>query len=206
VAEFKLTKNALREQQVLKGQLERYLPTLQLKKAMLQSEINEVRAEILQLQEAYHKKRLDVSQFSGLFSENIGYDMTSAVKVDKVKKRYENVAGVDLPFFEGVTFMPFEYPLFTTPAWLDPALLNLREMVTALVQVLVAEEKKAALEKEFREVSIRVNLFEKNLIPKAKEYIRRIKIFLEDQQLGAVGQAKVAKAKILKKKALKAVS
>ena len=203
MAEFKLTKNALREQQLMKGQLERYLPTLQLKKAMLQSEINEVRTEILQLQEMYHQQRLDVSQFSALFSERVGYDLTAAARVDKIKKRYENVAGVDLPFFEEVTFAPFDYPLFSTPSWLDPALLKLREMVEALVKVSVAEEKKAALEKELREVSIRVNLFEKNLIPKAKEYIRRIKIFLEDQQLGAVGQAKVAKKKILKKKASK---
>lgn len=203
MADVKLTKNALREQQLMKGQLERYLPTLQLKKAMLQSEINEVRVEIFQLKEMYQNKRLDVSEFSALFSEKIGYDLTLGAKIEKIQKRYENIAGVDLPFFEDVIFAPFEYSLFTTPAWLDAALLNLREMVKALVKVSIAEEKKEALEKELREVSIRVNLFEKNLIPKAKEYIRRIKIFLEDQQLGAVGQAKVAKAKILKKKAAK---
>lgn len=203
MAEFKLTKNALREQQLMKAQLERYLPTLQLKKAMLQSEINEARIEILRLEEAYHQKRLDVSQSSALFSEKLGYDLTLAAKIEKIEKRYENVAGVELPFFEDVIFAPFDYPLFSTPAWLDSALFLLRDMAKSLAEVMVAEEKKSALEKEFREVSIRVNLFEKNLIPKAKEHIRRIKIFLEDQQLGAVGQAKVAKAKILKKKALK---
>jgi V/A-type H+-transporting ATPase subunit D len=45
-------------------------------------------------------------------------------------------------------------------------------------------------------VSIRVNLFEKVLIPRAQENIKKIRIFLGDQQLSAVAQAKVAKLKI----------
>ncbi len=43
MAEIKLTKNELRSQQNLLAQLEKYLPTLQLKKAMLQSEVSEAR-------------------------------------------------------------------------------------------------------------------------------------------------------------------
>ena len=45
-------------------------------------------------------------------------------------------------------------------------------------------------------MSIRVNLFEKILIPRALRNIKKIKVFLGDQQLAAVSQAKVAKAKI----------
>ncbi|HEY5259666.1 MAG TPA: V-type ATP synthase subunit D, partial [Rhabdochlamydiaceae bacterium] len=55
--------------------------------------------------------------------------------------------------------------------------------------------------KELRDVSIRVNLFEKILIPRAQGNIRKIKIFLGDQQLAAVCQAKVAKQKILEREA-----
>ena len=46
MAEVKLTKNELRGQQVRLTQLRKYLPTLQLKKAMLQSEVNEVKNKI----------------------------------------------------------------------------------------------------------------------------------------------------------------
>jgi V/A-type H+-transporting ATPase subunit D len=60
----------------------------------------------------------------------------------------------------------------------------------------VTNEQRQALEKEWREVSIRVNLFEKILIPRAVENIRKIKVFLGDQQLAAVSRAKVAKTKI----------
>lgn len=203
MADVKLTKNELRLQQVRYAQLQKYLPTLQLKKAMLQTEVNEVRAEILDLEEAFHQRRLIVSNSSSLLSQSIGLDLTQAAKVEKIKKKYENVAGVDIPIFEGILFTSFEYPLFSSPVWLDAAVVDLREMAIARAKVLVAEEKKDALEKELRGVSIRVNLFEKNLIPKAIQNIKKIKVFLGDQQLAAVGQAKVAKTKIEQKKRAK---
>jgi V/A-type H+-transporting ATPase subunit D len=40
-----------------------------------------------------------------------------------------------------------------------------------------------------------VNLFEKVKIPEARDNIRRIRIFLGDQQTAAVARAKLAKAK-----------
>ena len=200
MAEVKLTKTELRTQQVRLAQLKKYLPTLQLKKAMLQAEVNEVRAEIISLEEGYHTMRLTVSHSSSLLSERIGIDITQAAKIERLEKKYENIAGVDVPTLEQVVFLPFDYPLFTTPTWLDAVVRDLRKMAIARAEVLVAEEKKAALEKELREVSIRVNLFEKNLIPKATQNIKRIKVFLGDQELAAVAQAKVAKEKIEERK------
>lgn len=200
MAQVKLTKTELRTQQVRLDQLAKYLPTLQLKKAMLQTEVSEVRTEILRLEEAFHEARLTATHSGGLLSERVGLDLTNAAKIAHIDKEYENIAGVDIPAFKGVTFEPFDYPLFSTPAWLDAAVAELRLMMIARVKVSIAEEKKAALEKDLREVSIRVNLFEKNLIPKSKYYIKRIKIFLGDQEVAAVGQAKVAKAKIEQRK------
>ena len=198
--QVKLTKNALRAQQIRLNQLEKYLPTLQLKKAMLQTEVNEVRVEILSLEEEFHDTRLSATHSGGLLNERIGLNLTLAAKVARIDKEYENIAGVDIPIFKGVDFEPFDYPLFSTPAWLDSLVAELREMARARVKVIIAEEKKAALEKELREVSIRVNLFEKNLIPRAQQNIKKIKVFLGDQELAAVGQAKVAKIKIEKRK------
>lgn len=200
MAEVKLTKNELRSQQLRLNQLEKYLPTLQLKKAMLQSEVNEVRVEIAQLEENFEEKRLTATHSGGLLNEHVGLDLTHAAKIAHVDKEYENIAGVDIPIYKAVEFDPFDYPLFSTPAWLDAAVFELREMAIARVKVLIAEEKKAALEKELREVSIRVNLFEKNLIPRSKQNIKRIKVYLGDQELAAVGQAKMAKAKIEQRK------
>ena len=199
MGEIKLTKTALRDQQSRLNQLERYLPTLQLKKSMLQIEVNNVRAELLSLEERFNEKRLNVTLFGKLFSMHFGINVSQAVKVDHVEKEYENIAGIEIPRLKGLVFAPFEYSLFDTPPWLDFAIEELKGMLLAKSEVLIADEKRHALEKELREVSIRLNLFEKSLIPRAKSNIKKIKVFLCDQELAAVGQAKVAKSKIEKR-------
>lgn len=196
MAEVKLTKNELRDQQTRLAQLEKYLPTLQLKKAMLQAEVQETRQEIHRLELLLEKKQKEVNGFSSLLATKISIDPMQAVRVKSLAKRYENIAGVEVPYFEGIEFEDFTYSLFETPPWVDSAILGLRSLVEICERIKITNEQKQALEKEWREVSIRVNLFEKILIPRAIENIRTIKVFLGDQQLAAVSRAKVAKAKI----------
>lgn len=200
MAEIKLTKNELRSQQKKLGQLQKYLPTLQLKKAMLQAEVNEVRAEIDNLRLRYRNTKEFVDTYSTLLSDTESIDLQDAADIKEVRKYYENIAGVDVPYFEGVEFVEFSYMLFEAPPWVDGAITGLRKVAEAKAEVAVAEEKKEALERELREVSIRVNLFEKVLIPRALKNIKKIKVFLGDQELAAVSQAKVAKTKIEKNK------
>jgi V/A-type H+-transporting ATPase subunit D len=200
MAEIKLTKNELRSQQNRLNQLEKYLPTLQLKKAMLQAEVSEARVEIAKCEEEYDRQHQQVELYSPLLAEKITIDLTDSVKIVKVDRRYENIAGVEVPYFEGIEFADFSYNLFETPPWIDPVVKGLRGLAEANVRIKIAREKKTALEKELREVSIRVNLFEKILIPRARNNIKKIKVFLGDQQLAAVSRAKVAKVKIEQRK------
>lgn len=197
MAEIKLTKSELRVQQNRLLQLQRYLPTLQLKKAMLQGEVLQARNEISALEEQYQKLYTALEGYSALLSVRTDVDMKQATHIAEVRKRYENIAGVEVPLFESVVFVPFTYSLFLSPPWLDTVIQALRELTVSHQKREVAIEKKVALEKELREVSIRVNLFEKILIPRAIKNIKKIKVFLGDQQLAAVSQAKVAKAKII---------
>ncbi|KIC74745.1 V-type ATP synthase subunit D [Neochlamydia sp. EPS4] len=196
MAEFKLTKNELRMQQNKLAQLQKYLPTLQLKKAMLQIEVNEARSEILKLEHHYHSLRLEVKSYAELLSDKSEIDPMGAANILAIHKHYENIAGVEVPYFEGIDFADFHYSLFDTPPWLDGVVLGVRGLAEAQVKIDIAQEKKAALENELREVAIRVNLFEKILIPRALSNIKKIKVFLGDQLLAAVSRAKVAKSKI----------
>lgn len=196
MAEIKLTKNELRDQQMKLAQLEKYLPTLQLKKAMLQAEVQETRQEIQKLEKQLGQKRQEVDVFSALLATRTTIDPLQAVRIKQVSRRYENIAGVEVPYFEGIEFEEFSYSLFETAPWVDAAILGLRALAQLREQIKITNEQRTALEKELREVSIRVNLFEKILIPRAIENIRTIKVFLGDQQLAAVSRAKVAKAKI----------
>lgn len=196
MAEVKLTKNELRDQQTHLAQLEKYLPTLQLKKAMLQAEVHEVRQEIARLEKIRDEKRAQVDEFAALLATKTSIDPLQAVKIKKLSKHYENIAGVEVPYYDGIEFEEFTYSLFETPPWVDAAVVELRALAEVREHVKVAYEQREALEKEWREVSIRVNLFEKILIPRAVENIRMIKVFLGDQLLAAVSRAKVAKTKI----------
>ncbi len=196
MADIKLTKTELRDQQMRLAQLEKYLPTLKLKKAMLQAEVQEIKQEIDRLEQLLVQKRKQAEEYSILLATKISIDPTQAVKIKKINKHYENIAGVEVPYFEGLEFEDFSYSLFETPPWIDAAIVGLRVLVEVGAHIKVIEEQKQALENELREVSIRVNLFEKILIPRAQQNIKKIKVFLGDQQLAAVSQAKVAKAKI----------
>ncbi len=201
MAQVKLTKTQLRIEQVKLGRLRKYLPTLQLKKALLQIEVNQAQSEIEQLLSEFSIAEERVSQYASLFTEQRATDLFAAVAIKEVERVQENIAGIDVPYFKGITFEPPSYSLFDTPVWFESAILGVKHLVTIREKIRVVEEKKQALEKELKEVSIRVNLFEKILIPRALFDIKKIKIFLGDQQLAAVSQAKVAKKKILQRNA-----
>lgn len=204
--EIKLTKNELRAQQNKFNQLQKYLPTLQLKKAMLQIEVNEARIEIAKCEEDFADIHKKVNEYASLLTDKLSIDVRDSAKILNVSKRFENIAGVEVPYFESITFEDFTYNLFDTPPWVDVVTPGLRHLAEAQVRIKIAQEKWAALEKELREVSIRVNLFEKILIPRAITNIKKIKVFLGDQQLAAVSQAKVAKTKIEERKETRAAT
>jgi len=200
LSEIKLTKTELRLQQKRLLQLELYLPTLELKKALLQAEVQEIAQEILKLKGEWRKAWEIVEGESLLFSEDLSLSLADFLKIDQLVNRYENIAGVEVPYFEDLLFKEADYHLFDTPVWLDVTLEHLRGLLKEAMKIKVAHERKKALEKELREVSIRVNLFQKILIPRARANIKKIKVFLSDQLLAAVAQTKVAKTKIEAKK------
>lgn len=195
----KLTKTELRSEQLKHSRLKKYLPTLQLKKGLLQLEVNQAQAAIDQLKNQLKLIEERVDRFALLFSDRESYELLTALKIQDVVVNYENIAGIEIPIFERVTFMPFQYTLFDTPIWMESALEEVKLLLTIGEAIKISQEKKEILQKELREVSIRVNLFEKIMIPRAMANIKKIKIFLGDQQLAAVSQAKMAKKKILMK-------
>ncbi len=197
MADVKLTKTELRVQQVKLNRLQKYLPTLQLKKAMLQVEVVQASTELEIMLEEFATAEEKVAKYAALFTDRGVSDLFSAIKISRIETLHENIAGVDILVFQNLVFEPAQYSLFDTAPWFESAIRGVKELITIREKIRLIEEKKEALEKELREVSIRVNLFEKILIPRSQSNIKKIKIFLGDQQLAAVSQSKVAKKKIL---------
>lgn len=200
MSNIKYTKTELRAQQIKLSQLEKYLPTLQLKKAMIQLEINQVVAEL-------EKKQIEMNTFEErmygyqqLLTDSDAESLFHALQIVSINKRFENIAGIEIPIFEKIVFAEPSYFLFDTPYWLESGIQGGQNLIETREKIAILHEQKKLLEKELREVSIRVNLFEKIMIPRTKENIKKVKIFLGDLQLAAVAQAKVSKRKILEKK------
>lgn len=206
MATIKLTKSELRSQQLRLAQLQKYLPTLQLKKAMLQAEVMHASLEIERLQKEFDLVKTFAESFASLLSDHTPFDVFESIRIKEVKKTYESIAGVEIPQFEGIDFFPHHYYYYDTAYWYETVILALQNLIITKEKVSIAKEKKRLLEKELREVSIRVNLFEKVMIPRAQENIKKIKVFLGDQQLAAVSQAKIAKRKILARQLAKDAS
>lgn len=198
---IKLTKNEEKVQKDRLKQYQRYLPTLQLKKQQLQMVIMQTRAELEQKEDERVQMIGDLDDWVAVFAENNIFDedkkLDNLVEPDTVISKKENIAGVTVPKFVELTFKDISYDIDDYPLWVDTALIKLREIarLDALVSTLRKQEE--LLEKELRATSQRVNLFEKVKIPEAKENIRKIGVYLGDQQTAAVVRGKISKKKLV---------
>ena len=198
---IKLTKNEEKVQKDRLKQYQRYLPTLQLKKQQLQMVIMQTRAELEQKEAERGQMIGDLDDWVAVFAENNIFDeekkLDNLVEPDTVISKKENIAGVTVPKFVELTFKDISYDIDDYPLWVDTALIKLREIarLDALVSTLRKQEE--LLEKELRATSQRVNLFEKVKIPEAKENIRKIGVYLGDQQTAAVVRGKISKKKLV---------
>lgn len=199
MAQIKLNKTELKNQKNLLEQLTKYLPTLQLKKQQLQAEVEASRAQIQRTEEDLAARRAALSKWSILFSQRLTVDMFDYLEIDSVTRDKENIAGIDVPVFTGISFRTRPYSFFVMPVWLDRALKELRELIAIREKIKIMREKQALLAEELRQTNIKVNLFEKRMIPDCRENIRRIKIFLGDQEIAAICNAKIAKDKLKRK-------
>ena len=198
----KLTKNEQKKQKDALKQFNRYLPTLQLKKQQLQTVIRQIEGEIEEYKLAQQKLISSLQNWIAVFGENSSFDslhtLDNLVKIDTIKKGKGNIAGVEIPVFEDLTFKDISYSLFEYPLWVDSGIEALKKASVYDARVKTLQEQIDLLNKELRTTSQRVNLFEKIKIPEAKENIRRIGIYLGDQQTSAVVRGKIAKKKLTK--------
>lgn len=196
MAAIKLTKNELKSQKDALKRFQRYLPTLILKKQQLQMVIHQVEVKIEKVEDLRNKLYSSLQIWIAVYGENT--DLTSLIKIERIVKDKGNIAGVDIPIFSELVFENVEYDIFTLPLWVDKGLDAIKSMAAFDAETDVLKEQIRLLGDELRITTQRVNLFEKVKIPDTKENIRKIKIYLGDQQTAAVVRGKMAKNKIVK--------
>lgn len=194
MARLSLSKSSLTKQSRQLQSFERFLPALDLKRKQLMAE----RAKAIRIrretQSSILSLRGEVRHHLPMIA-NREMDLTNLVRLRAVRLGEENVMGTRLPLLLGVDLDRHAYGYMTQPHWVDPLVDALARMLELRAHLALRDRRVTLLEEAVRKVTQRVNLFEKVLIPRSRENIKKIRIYLSDAERAAVVRSKIAKGK-----------
>ncbi len=195
MAKIKLTKNEQKVQKDALKMYQRYLPTLTLKKQQLQTEIRTIDAKAKEVRAKRKQLEKEFDDWISVFGEAEAFK-PGMVTVKNIKKGVGNIAGVVIPVYEGADFSRGDYDLYETPLWIDMAADRMEKALSLDLEAEVLDEQVRLLSQELRTTTQRVNLFEKVKIPETKANIKKISVYLGDEQVAAVVRSKISKKKL----------
>jgi len=173
---------------------QRFLPTLLLKQRLIQGEIVRARQERAELQARIERRLEEIDRWLGAFGESLPGPITRLVTATGVRTGERNVAGIRLQVLQEVEFRVAPYSLTATPSWVEAGIDFVKMLLETRESLRLSIMGELALDLELRKVTQRVNLFEKVMIPRARENVRVIRIALAEEQTAGVGRAKMAKS------------
>lgn len=190
-----LNKSSLNKEKASLKTFNRYLPALELKHQQLMAERKKAEVAIKKVRERIEHIETDIAaQLPMLACEDINIE--DLVKVTSVVLTKQNIVGTSVPLLEQVEVEVKPYSFLTKPHWVDFLVKKLTEMVELHVESQVRELRYQKISAATKTTSQRVNLFSKVLIPRTKQNIAKIKIFLSDQDRAGVVNAKISKSKM----------
>jgi len=192
-----LNKTTLKRQRDQAKLYRRFLPSLELKRQQLQIAWRQSQQELAAIEAEVASVSEDLQSLYPLIGGSTidVAEMHQWVRITELLVETENVVGTMVPVLSKLALEVTPYSRLVMPFWVDSLIVALRQMVLLRVRVDVARQRTDALESALLRVTQRVNLFDKVLIPRAEENIRRIVIFLSDQERAAVVRSKIAKSR-----------
>ena len=194
MAKLALNKSALSKEKQRKVSYGRYLPSLEMKQKQLLLERKKAEQALVQHSDDIAALEHAVyQQLPMLAVENI--TMNGLVTVADYKLSEENLLGTKVPLLESITFNRVDYGYLARPHWFDNLVIALEDMMKLKMEEQVLHIRLARLKSAARTITQRVNLFSKVLIPQAESNIKKIGLFLADQERAGVVRSKLAKQK-----------
>ena len=170
----------------------RFLPSLELKQQQLMSERRAALAAQEDLERRIESVRTWVQQqLPMLAAANI--ELSGLIRVETYALETENLVGVVLPKLGEVKLQRAAYGYLARPHWVEKLAEQWEAMLLLQLQQQVLVRRIELLQVAVRKVTQRINLFSKVLIPNAEHNIKRIGLFLSDQERAAVVRSKIAK-------------
>ncbi|RKZ99963.1 MAG: V-type ATP synthase subunit D [Gammaproteobacteria bacterium] len=201
MAKLQLSKSALSKERSNLKTYQQFLPSLDLKRQELMSQRAKAKKALVET-------KINLEQLSQTMAEQIPMlsnnkvDLTELVMVKDVDLDHQNIMGAHLPVLKTVSVDVRAYSFLAKPQWVDGVAIKLKDLLTLQIQLQVEQQRLELLNAAVRTITQRVNLFDKVLIPKAQQNIKKIKIYLSDLECAAVVNAKLAKSKRLREAAL----
>ncbi|MEE9396091.1 MAG: V-type ATP synthase subunit D [Methylococcales bacterium] len=197
MARLQLSKSSLSRETTDLKTYRQFLPSLDLKRQELMTRRAKAKKILEQTKIDIDSKMKEIGEKLPMLS-NDKVDLKGLVVVKAVLLEEENVMGAYLPVLKDVQIETRDYSFLVKPHWVDDAAAKLREMSTLKIRIQVEQRRLELLNEAVRKITQRVNLFDKVLIPRTRENIKRIKIYLSDAERAAVINAKLAKNKRLR--------
>jgi V/A-type H+-transporting ATPase subunit D len=194
MATIALSKSSLQQQRDRLRLFERFLPSLELKRQQLTAEYKKAVQVLAEAEQGAEQASRALPALLPVLG-SAPMQLSGLLHIRRVEVAEEDVLGLRLPTLRAVEFDTADYSLLATPFWLDDLVTCLKEVATYRLRLQVYRERVARMQGAVRRVTQRVNLFEKVLIPNAKQNIARIQIFLSDVERAAVVTSKIAKGK-----------
>jgi len=191
------SKSSLSKETVKLKRYKQYLPSLDLKRQQLALERKKAQVIVEQVQQEITECYQQTSAMLPMLADTT-IDVTGLVKLHTIEMTEENVVGVHLPVIKQLDINVKSYSLFAEPHWVDQLVIQLKKMIALKAEQKVKQQRVELLHFALRKITQRVNLFDKVLIPKAQQDIRKIRIYLSDMETAAVVRAKSTKQKRLK--------
>ncbi|MCL6285775.1 V-type ATP synthase subunit D [Ruegeria sp. 2012CJ41-6] len=194
MARLQLNKSSLAHQRAQLKTYEKFLPSLDLKRQQLMGERAKAVVQVAEMA----RKVEDLAQQVGRDVPMLGnsdIDLKGLVRLARYELGEENVVGTKLPVLDRIEVKIRPYSPMVLPHWVDNVTTLLHDMLEARLRVQVARQRVEVLSRAVEVITQRVNLFDKVLIPNARANIKKIRIYLNDEEMASVVRSKIAKRK-----------
>lgn len=193
-----LNKTSLNRESRQLGTYERFLPSLDLKRRQLIAERNRARQELAKTDQRIEELNSRLGHELPMAADK-RLNLRGLVVVEEVAVGEENLVGLRLPVLEDAKMGRASYSFLARPHWVDVLADVLETIMMLRIQRQVQTQRLEILEVAVNKITQRVNLFDKVLIPRTRDNIRKIGIMLSDAEKAAVVNAKIAKRKRLQR-------
>jgi len=189
-----LNKSTLHRENSRLKMFKKFLPSLDLKRRQLLAAQAKMRRRREGLVTDLAACRQAVRDHLPMLAELHGY-ARDLVRLRRVRLGRENLVGVKLPTLLEADLDVASYPLLSKPHWVDHLAVRLKDALRVKLELEIQDRRLKLIDEAVRRTTQRLNLFEKVLIPRTKENIKKIAIFLSDLERAGVVRAKIAKSK-----------